>query len=54
VLKDLSIWTMEKVKRTKKGSRNGDLHLGSCARMDADTALQKANAMKAEVLGFKH
>jgi hypothetical protein len=29
------------------------VHLGSCARMDADAALQKARAMKAESLGIK-
>ena len=66
-LEDLSIWTMEKVKSTKKGSqayyywmatwregsRTRNMHLGSCARMDADAALQKAKAMKAEALGVK-
>jgi len=66
-LEDLSIWTMEKVKSTKKGSRTyyywmatwregsrtRNVHLGSCARMDADAALQKAKAMKAEALGIK-
>jgi hypothetical protein len=66
-LEDLSIWTMEKVKSTKKGSRTyyywmatwregsrtRNVHLGSCVRMDADAALQKARAMKAEVLGSR-
>jgi hypothetical protein len=66
-LEDLSIWTMEKVKSSKKGSRTyyywmatwregsrtRNVHLGSCARMDADAALQKARAMKAEALGIK-
>ena len=66
-LEDLSIWTMEKVKSSKKGSRTyyywmatwregsrtRNVHLGSCARMDADAALQKAKAMKAEALGIK-
>ncbi len=66
-LEDLSIWTMEKVKSTRKGSRSyhywmatwregshtRNVHLGSRARMDADAALQKAKAMKAEALGIK-
>ena len=66
-LEDLSIWTMEKVKSNKKGSRTyyywmatwregsrtRNVHLGSCARMDADAALQKAKATKAEALGIK-
>ena len=30
------------------GGRTRNVHLGSCARMDADAALQKAKAMKAE------
>jgi hypothetical protein len=66
-LEDLSIWTMEKVKSSKKdsrayyywmatwreGSRTRNVHLGSCAKMDADAALHKAKAMKAEALGIK-
>ena len=66
-LEDLSIWTMEKVKSSKKGrrtyyywmatwregSRTRNVHLGCCARMDADAALQKTKAMKAEALGIK-
>jgi hypothetical protein len=66
-LEDLSIWTMEKVKSTKKGSRTyyywtatwregsrtRNMHLGSCAKLDAEAALQKARAMKAEALGIK-
>ena len=66
-LEDLSLWTMEKVKSSKKGSRTyyywmatwregsrtRNVHLGSCAKMDADAALQKAKAMKAEALGIK-
>ena len=52
-LEDLSIWTMEKVKSSKKGCRTRNVHLGSCARMDAEAALQKAKAMKAEALGIK-
>jgi len=66
-LEDLTIWTLEKIKSTSKGSRSyhywmatwregsrtRNMHLGSCARMDADAALQKAKAMKAEALGVK-
>jgi regulator of replication initiation timing len=66
-LEDLSIWTMGKVKSTKRGSRSyyywmatwregshtRNVHLGSCAKMDAEAALQKARAMKAEALGIK-
>jgi hypothetical protein len=66
-LEDLSIWTMEKVKSTKKGSRTyyywmatwregsrtRNVHLGSCAKMNAEAALQKAKAIKAEALGIK-
>ena len=58
---------MEKVKSSKKdsrayyywkatwreGSHTRNVHLGSCAKMDADVALQKARAMKAEALGIK-
>lgn len=65
-LEDLSVWEMEKVKTTKKGSktygywmaswREGDkvrnVHLGSCAKMDSEAAMQKARAMKAEALGL--
>ncbi len=66
-LEDLHIWQMDKVKTTNKGSqtycywmaswREGDrvrnVHLGSCARIDKETALQKAKVMKAEALGVK-
>ena len=66
-LEDLHIWQMEKVKTTKKGSRSygywmaswreGDrvrnVHLGSCSKLDEETALQKARAMKAKALGVK-
>ena len=52
-LEDLSVWIMEKTKNTKKGSRTRNMHLGSCARMDADAALQNTRAMKAEALGIK-
>lgn len=65
-LEDLHIWQMEKVKTTKKGSktygywmaswREGDrvrnVHLGSCAKVDREAAMQKAREMKAEALGL--
>jgi len=37
----------------REGSHTRNVHLGSCAKMDADAALQKAKAMKAEALGIK-
>ncbi len=66
-LEDLHLWEMEKIKPTKKGSkkytywmatwRGGgkvrNVHLGSCAKMDAEAALQKARKMKAEALAIK-
>ena len=66
-LEDLSVWVMEKAKTTKKGKttygywmaswREGDrvrnVHLRSCARIDKESALQKARVMKAEALGVK-
>ena len=66
-LEDLHIWQMDKVKTTNKGSqtyyywmaswREGDrvrnVHLGSCKKLDEETALQKARVMKAEALGVK-
>ncbi len=65
-LEDLHVWEMEKEKTTKKGSkkytywmaswRKGDktrnIHLGSCRKLDAQAALQKARAMKADALGL--
>ena len=65
-LEDLSIWVMEKAKTTKKGSktysywmaswREGDrvsnVHLGSCAKVDREAAMQKARKMKPEALGI--
>lgn len=65
-LEDLHIWQMDKVKTTKKGSkkygywmaswREGDkvrnIHLGSCAKVDREAAMQKAKKMKAEALGM--
>ena len=66
-LEDLHLWQMEKVKSTKKGSqsyfywmaswREGDkvrnVHLGSCKKVDHETALQKARRLKAEALAIK-
>ncbi len=66
-LEDLSVWVMEKAKTTKKGSktygywmaswREGDrvrnVHLGSCTKMDRETALQKAKVMKAKAMEVK-
>lgn len=63
-LEDLHVWEMEKVKATKKGPRKytywmaswreGDrvhnVHLGSCRKIDAQTALEKAREMKAKSL----
>jgi len=65
-LEDLSIWVMEKAKTTKKGSRSygywmaswrvGDkvsnVHIGSCAKVDREAAMQKARKMKPEALGI--
>jgi hypothetical protein len=63
-LEDLTVWEMEKVKTTKKGAkkyaywmatwREGgktrNVHIGSCAKMDVETARQKARKMKAEAI----
>ena len=65
-LEDLNVWIMEKTKNTKKGSRSyqywmanwreggkvRNVHLGSCGKMDEETARQKARAMKKEALGL--
>jgi len=65
-LEDLHLWQMEKAKSTKKGSktyfywmaswREGpkvrNVHLGSCKKVDHETALQKARKMKREALGL--
>lgn len=65
-LEDLSVWVMEKAKTTKKGSktygywmaswREGyrvrNIHLGSCAKVDREAAMQKARKMKADALGI--
>jgi len=66
-LEDLTVWRMEKVKQSLKGSktytywmaswREGDktrnVHLGSARKVDAEAARQKARAMKAEALGIR-
>ena len=65
-LEDLTLWQMEKEKTTKKGDqtylywmaswREGgkvrNVHLGSCKKVDHETALQKARKMKREALGL--
>ena len=65
-LEDLTLWQMEKAKTTKKRSktylywmaswREGEkvrhVHLGSCRKVDRETALQKARKLKAEALGL--
>jgi hypothetical protein len=57
---DINLWQMEKTKTTKKGTqsyhywmaswREGgkvrNVHLGSCKKVDHETALQKARKMK--------
>ena len=67
-LEDINLWQMEKEKTTKKGSktyiywmaswREGgkvrNVHLGSCRKVDHETALQKAKAMKREALGLSN
>jgi hypothetical protein len=66
-LEDLTVWQMEKVKQSRKGSRiytywmaswreggkTRNVHLGSSRKMDAAEARQKARAMKAEALGIQ-
>jgi len=63
-LEDLHLWQMEKNKTTKKGTKKYDywmatwreggrvrnVHLGSCAKMDAQAALQKAMKLKSAYL----
>ena len=65
-LEDINLWQMEKEKTTKKGSktyiywmaswREGrkvrHVHLGSCRKVDHETALQKARKVKAGALGL--
>jgi hypothetical protein len=66
-LEDLHVWQMEKVKTTKKGSRSyrywiatwreggktRNVHLGSCGKLDEETARQKARELKAAALAIK-
>ena len=66
-LEDLTVWQMEKVKQSRKGSRTysywmaswredgktRNVHLGSSRKMDGEAASQKARAMKAEGLGMQ-
>jgi hypothetical protein len=63
-LEDLTVWRLEKIKRTQKGSKiytywmaswrednkTHNVYLGSSMKMDAETALQKARKMKAEAI----
>ena len=63
-LEDLTVWQMEKVKQSRKGSRTytywmatwreggktRNVHIGSCAKIDVETARQKARKMKAEAI----
>ncbi len=65
-LEDLNLWQMEKSKSTKKGTRSyfywmaswreggkvRHVHLGSCRKVDRETALQKARKAKAGALGL--
>ena len=66
-LEDLTVWQMEKTKTTKKGSRSyhywmanwredgkvRNVHLGSCDKIDEETALRKARKLKAAALAIK-
>jgi hypothetical protein len=66
-LEDLHLWRMEKIKSIKKGSkaytywmatwREGgqtrNVHLGSCAKMSKEEALQRAKKTKSEALGIR-
>jgi len=66
-LEDLTVWQMEKTKTTKMGSRSyhywmanwreggkvRNVHLGSCNKMDEETAREKARAIKAKMLAIK-
>jgi hypothetical protein len=63
-LEDLNIWQMKKAKKGKKGTRiytywmaswregnrTRNVHLGSCKKMDAEAARQKARKMKEEAI----
>ena len=66
-LEDLNLWQMEKTRTTKKGTRSyfywmaswreggkvRNVHLGSCRKVDHETALQKARKVKAGALGIR-
>ena len=66
-LEDINLWQMAKEKTTKKGDqtylywmaswREGgkvrNVHLGSCKKMNAEAAMQKAWKQKAEALAIK-
>jgi hypothetical protein len=66
-LEDLTVWEMKKVKQSRKGcktytywmaswregGKTRNVHLGSCRKMDAAEACQKAREMKAEALGMQ-
>jgi DNA-directed RNA polymerase subunit RPC12/RpoP len=62
-LADLHPWVMEKAKGGKvyhywmaswrEGDKVRNVHLGSCKKLDAEAALQKARAMKTEALANK-
>jgi len=66
-LEDLHLWQMEKSKSTKKGTRSylywmaswreggkvRHVHLGSCRKVDRETALQKARKVKREALAIR-
>ena len=67
-LEDLTLWVMEKWKRTKMGNkkyaywmaswREGgkvrNVHLGSCDKLSREDALKKVRKMKAKALGIRH
>jgi hypothetical protein len=66
-LEDLSLWQMEKTKDTKKGSKKytywmatwredgkiRNVHIGSCEKMDKETAERKARKLKAKALAIR-
>lgn len=62
-LEDCHPWVMEKIKGGKvyhywmaswrEGEKVRNVHLGSCKKLDAKAALQKARAIKADALRIK-
>jgi hypothetical protein len=66
-VEDLHVWAMEKEKRTRKGSKTytywmaswreddkvRNVYLGCSRKIDAETARQKAQKIKAEALGLR-